>query len=79
MAAWLPIGLQPISSARTQSSYIIAIGLNRRTIQFNPGRAAWLFHHLIRSHQHIRWNGQADLLGGFQIDDELEFNRSLNG
>ena len=28
--------------------------------------------HSIRSRQNIRWNGQTDLLGGFQIDHELE-------
>ena len=31
-----------------------------------------LFDHLIRSHQHVRRNRHADLLGCFQIDDELE-------
>src|SRR5262245_8177159 len=30
------------------------------------------FDHLIRSRQHIRRNRQTDLLGRFQIDDELE-------
>ena len=28
--------------------------------------------HPIRSRQHIRRNNQADLLGGFQVDDQLE-------
>jgi hypothetical protein len=31
-----------------------------------------LLNHLIRSREHIRWNRQADLLGGFQIDYELK-------
>ena len=35
--------------------------------------------HLIRPHQHIRWNRQADLLGRYQIDDELEPHRLLDG
>src|SRR4029077_944473 len=39
---------------------------------------AFLFDHLIRSRQHVRWNRQADLLGGFQIDDELELRRLLD-
>ena len=30
-------------------------------------------YYLVRPRQHIRWNRQADLLGGFEIDDELEF------
>src|SRR5215813_5495116 len=29
----------------------------------------------VRSHQHIRWNRQADLLGRFQVDDELKLRR----
>ena len=33
--------------------------------------------HLIRSRQHVRRNRQADLLGGFQIDDELKLRRLL--
>jgi hypothetical protein len=35
--------------------------------------------HLIRSHQHIWWNRQADLLSRFQIDDELERQVDLLG
>ncbi len=35
--------------------------------------------HSIRSHQHIRWNRQADLLRRFQVDNELELDRLLNG
>ena len=34
--------------------------------------------HLVRSHQHVRRNRQADLLGGFQIDDELKLRRLLD-
>ena len=33
---------------------------------------------LIRSRQDIRWNRQSDLLGCFQIDDELELYRLLH-
>ena len=33
----------------------------------------------VRPHQHIRRNRQADLLGCFQIDDEIELSRSFNG
>ena len=29
--------------------------------------------------QHLRRNRQADLLGGFQIDDQLELRRLLDG
>ena len=31
--------------------------------------------HLVRPRQHVRRNRQADLLGGFQIDHELELRR----
>src|SRR5262245_39269849 len=34
--------------------------------------------HSIRSCQHIRRNRQADLLGGFQVDNELKFLRLLH-
>src|SRR5215831_16215332 len=34
--------------------------------------------HLIRSRQHVRRNRKADLLGGLQIDDELELRRLLH-
>ena len=34
--------------------------------------------HLIRPPQHIRRNSQADLLGCFEIDNELEFRRLLD-
>ena len=37
-----------------------------------------LFDHLIRPRQHVRRNRQTDLLGGFQIDDELELFRLLH-
>ena len=37
------------------------------------------FNHFIRSRQHVRRNRQADLLGCFQIDDELELRRLLDG
>ena len=33
----------------------------------------------VRPHQHVGRNRQADLLGGFQIDDELELGRLLDG
>ena len=34
--------------------------------------------HLIRPRQHVGWNRQADLLGGFEIDHELELRRLLH-
>ena len=36
------------------------------------------FDHLICPRQHVRRNRQADLLCGFEIDDEIEFRRLLD-
>src|SRR5262249_8015950 len=36
------------------------------------------FDHPIRPRQHVGWDREADLLGGFQIDDKLKLRRSLN-
>jgi hypothetical protein len=47
--------------------------------QFNPGVAARLFDHLIRPYQYVRRNCQADLLRGFQVDDEFKLYRLLHG
>jgi hypothetical protein len=52
--------------------------LIRRRIQSNPAIAAWLFDHLIRPRQNAGWNRKTDLLGSFQIDDELELLRGFN-
>ena len=38
-----------------------------------------LLNDFIRPRQHIWRNRQADLLGGFQIDDEFKFRRLLDG
>ena len=35
-------------------------------------------NHPVRSRQHIRRNREADLLGGFEINDQLEFSRLLD-
>jgi hypothetical protein len=36
-------------------------------------------NHLVRSRQHVWRNREADLLGGLEIDDELELLRLLHG
>ena len=38
----------------------------------------FLFYHPVRPRQHFRRNRQADLLGGFEIDDEFELRRLLH-
>jgi hypothetical protein len=39
---------------------------------------ALLLNNFIRSCQDIRWNREADLLCGFEIDDKFEFCRLLD-
>src|SRR5262245_35176937 len=34
-------------------------------------------NHLVRSRQHVRWNRQADLFGGFQVDNKFKLCRLL--
>jgi hypothetical protein len=36
-------------------------------------------NHLVRPRQHIRRNRQAELLGGLEIDHQLELDRLLDG
>src|SRR5262245_5735925 len=48
----------------------------------NPGIAAAFWpslDHFVRSRQHIGWNRQADLLGGFQIDHQLKLHWLFHG
>ena len=53
--------------------------VNWRRNHFNPSVASWLLNHLIRPLQHLGRDRQADLLRGFEIDDELELDRLLDG
>jgi hypothetical protein len=53
-------------------------GFSRRRIQFNPGTVSWLLDHLIRSHQHVGRNRQADLLRRLEIYHQLELRRPLH-
>jgi hypothetical protein len=50
------------------------------TVYRSPGysRLNTLSNHPIRPRQHVRWDRQADLLGGFEIDDEVELRRLLD-
>src|SRR5262249_39089939 len=44
-------------------------------IFFLTARHSPLFDHPVRSRKHVRRDRQADILSGFQIDDELELLR----
>src|SRR5882724_1564359 len=48
-------------------------------MSFEVSNVEPLLNDFIRSRQHIRRNGYTDLLGRFQIDDELELLRLLDG
>ena len=38
-----------------------------------------LLNHLVRTEQHGLWNGDADLLRGFEVDHKLKLRRLLHG
>jgi len=40
--------------------------------------ACWSFDHLVGQIEHARRNGQAERLGGLEIDDQLECRRLLD-
>jgi hypothetical protein len=65
--AWIVIQSKGRSAVRADRRLSIRSNLTR------------LLDHLIRSREHIRWNRQTDLLGSFQIDDQLELRRLLDG
>ena len=48
-------------------------------MSFAVSNVAPLLDYLVRSREHIRRNRQADLLRGFQVDDELKFLWLLDG
>ena len=48
-------------------------------MSFEVSNVEPLLNDFIRSRQHVRRNRQADLLRGFQIDDEFELRRLLHG
>jgi hypothetical protein len=51
----------------------LQISISDRSIRFAP-----LSYDLVRSHEHSLRNRQSDLLGGFQIDHQLELRRLLD-
>src|SRR5713101_2339795 len=40
-----------------------------------PQQTASLFDHLVGNGEHARWNGEAERLGGLEVDNEFEFGR----
>src|SRR5262245_41142613 len=71
-----------ITSAEKASTFAllgISEGIFHSSIRRHRLAAATLPDHLIRPHQHVGWNRQTDLLGRFQVDDELKLHRLLHG
>ena len=60
------------SSARSGSTKIIRVPLR---VTLHPLR---LTDHSIGAREHVRWNCETDLFGGFQIDHEFKLGRLLD-
>ena len=43
-----------------------------------PQQIASLFDHFVGAREQRRWNGEAERLGGLEIDDQLELSRRLH-
>jgi hypothetical protein len=69
-------GLFPSRCARFSA---VGIDGEINSILASPLRFLCSLDHLIRSGQHVGRNREADLLGGFQIDDELKLRRLFYG
>ena len=65
-------------SVRTVIFFFISFSLPRFTCHSTLDTRFFSLDYPVCSHQHVGRNRQADLLGGFQIDDELEFLRLLH-
>src|SRR5215831_8179065 len=67
---WAMSALPPKADIRTQSW----------NVRFVPkADIGWLFDYLVGALLEMHRHDKADRLGGFQIDHELEFDRSLDG
>jgi len=59
-----------LAGANALKALGVTSGVNELSVFFSV-----LLVHLVRPCQYVGRNGQADLLGSFQIDDELELHR----
>ena len=57
----------------------MSFSLSRCTCHSTLDTRPFSLDHLVRPRQHVRRNRQADLLGGFEIDDQLKLRRLLDG
>src|SRR5947208_1978904 len=63
---------------RTVIFFFMWFSLSRSTCHSTLDTRPFSLDHLIRPHQYIGRNGQADLFGSFQVDDELKLRRLLH-
>src|SRR5215831_10062332 len=61
-------------SARAMILFFISVSLSPATRRSTLATPPFSFDDPIRPHQHIRRDRQADLLGRFEIDNELELH-----
>jgi hypothetical protein len=82
-----PSGEPTVASAAAESRRFIGHGSeglamkarrNHAPALTAPNRSIALLYDLIRPQQQRRRNGKAERLGGFEVDDELEFRRLLD-
>ena len=63
-------------SALTQQANIFRRCLH---VGFGPGSDIRpLFDHLVGEHQQVMRDGEAECIGGLEVDNEVEFGRLLN-
>jgi len=87
---WAPAKLKHARITAPTTTEIICFFIITITAFYLPVRAnlkdgrnmlrpyCWLFNDPTRPRQHIGRDRYADLLGGFQVDDEIEFHRLLH-
>src|SRR5947208_38736 len=73
---------QPLSPAATQHSLpggrYSLLGPDLHRLDRTSLQLAHLLDHLVGSDKQRRWDGQAERLGGFEVDRKLELGRPLN-
>jgi hypothetical protein len=62
---------------RTRPGQLCAMS-GRKQVQQYWCRRANLFDHLVGAGEKVGWHGEANCLGGFEIDYKLEFGRQLH-
>jgi hypothetical protein len=80
----LPIPERPLTTLTAFAScgqcerYVKYVPLSDLSRCSNEGAEAELFDYLVGAHQERGWHRQPEYLRGFEIDDQLDFNRLLD-